>query len=208
MEYEKVEVNSERWFDLTPLLNEEFRDIKGCEGIYQVSNYGRVKSLERIIYGGNKYNNNKKTRVQEEKILKLQYDKDNYLRIGLYKNNKKPYISVHRLVAEAFIPNPNSYPCVNHKDENKQNNLYFNLEWCTVAYNNNYGSRPTILKNKGKRVVQKTLEGEIINEFINVKNASELTGTCRSSIICCCNKKPHFISAGGYKWEYYKKEGK
>ena len=100
---------------------EEWRDIKGYEGLYQVSNLGRVRS--------------------ERKILKGTPDKDGYLRVALCKNGTRKYFGIHRLVAIAFIYNTNNYPCVNHRDENKTNNRAKNLEWCTIAYNNCYGDR-------------------------------------------------------------------
>lgn len=102
-------------------MKEVWKDIKGYEGLYQVSNLGNVKSL--------KFN--------KEKILIPLFDK-NYLFIQLWKNGKYKRYKVHRLVAEAFIPNTNEYSCVNHKDENKQNNCVDNLEWCTNQYNIEY----------------------------------------------------------------------
>ena len=107
---------------------EIWKDILGYEGLYQVSNYGRVRSLK---YG-------------KEKILKQQINTDGYLHIDLYKNKKRKNYNVHRLVTIAFLENPNNYPQVNHKDENKQNNHIDNLEWCDYKYNCNYGTR----KNK------------------------------------------------------------
>ena len=109
------------------ILNEEWRDIEGYEGLYQVSNLGRVKSLN--------YNHTK-----SEKILKGIPDNDGYLRVVLFKNGRKDY-RVHQLVAKMFIPNPENLQVINHTDENKQNNAAKNLEWCTVAYNNTYGDR-------------------------------------------------------------------
>ena len=109
------------------ILNEEWRDIEGYEGLYQVSNLGRVKSLN--------YNHTK-----SERILKGTPDKDGYLRVALFKDGRKDY-RVHQLVAKMFIPNPGNLQVINHKDENKQNNTAKNLEWCTVAYNNTYGDR-------------------------------------------------------------------
>ena len=110
-------------------MNEEWRDIKGYEGKYQVSNLGRVKSLK-----DSKEN-------YREKILSNSTDTRGYSNVNLYKNGKRKLFKVHRLVAEAFIDNSNSYPLVNHKDENKQNNRVENLEWCTHEYNINYGTR-------------------------------------------------------------------
>lgn len=113
------------------MVEEIWVDIKGYEGLYQVSNLGRVKSLERIDSLGHK---------RKEKIFKPQKNKG-YLRVSLWKDGKGKKYSIHRLVAIAFIPNPDNLPEVNHKDENKFNNNVDNLEWCTVAYNNTYGTR-------------------------------------------------------------------
>lgn len=113
---------------------EEWKDIKGYEGIYQISNMGRVKSLSNGKY-------------KKEKIRKYRKDKDGYLQLNLHKNNVMTTFKVHRLVAEAFIPNPHNLPQVNHKDEDKTNNRVDNLEWCTVEYNNNYGTRNKRIAN-------------------------------------------------------------
>ena len=115
---------------------EEWKDIKGYEGIYQISNKGRVKTL-----GNNR---------RKEKIREGIEDNTGYKRISLYKNRKEKKYSIHRLVAQAFLPNPDNLPVVNHKDENKLNNNVENLEWCTQEYNVNYSSsngRP------GKKVI-------------------------------------------------------
>lgn len=100
---------------------------------YEVSNYGRVRSLLHFDSMG---------RLKGGKVLKPALDgKGNYLHVNLYANGKPHYVNVHRLVAIAFVENPNSYKEVNHEDENKTNNSALNLEWCTRKYNNNYGSR-------------------------------------------------------------------
>lgn len=110
-------VNTEKW-----------KNIKGYEGIYQVSNLGRIKSLERM----EKYKNTQRKR--KEKILK-GINLNGYIRIGLLKNKKYKNFLVHRLVATTFIPNPNNFKEINHKDGNKQNNEISNLEWCTRSEN-------------------------------------------------------------------------
>ena len=107
---------------------EEWRNIEGYEGLYQISNLGRVKSL-----GNNK--------TRKEKILNIIKNNNGYVLVNLHKNKVKKTCLLHRLVAKTFLENPNNYPCVNHKDENKENNNINNLEWCTHQYNNTYGTR-------------------------------------------------------------------
>lgn len=109
-------------------MEEKFKDIEGYEGLYQVSNKGRVKSLN--------YKRSGKT-----KILKPQNHKNGYLFVGLTKNNKRTHYLIHKLVAQSFIPNPNNLPQCNHLDENKHNNCVNNLCWCTAKENMNYGTR-------------------------------------------------------------------
>ena len=131
-------------------MKEIWKDIKGYEGLYQISNYGEVKSLEKKAGFS----------TRKEKILKQHLDKDGYVKVYLCKNNKVKFLSVHRLIAEAFIPNPNNFPQINHKDENKQNNKIENLEWCTCKYNINYGTRTkrqkeTIKNERSNKIVNK-----------------------------------------------------
>lgn len=100
---------------------EIWKDIKDFEGLYWISNLGRVKN-------------------KHGKILKPRLSSNGYYNICLYKNNKAKCYTVHRLVAEAFIPNPDNLPEINHKDENRLNNEVYNLEWCNRKYNQHYGS--------------------------------------------------------------------
>lgn len=116
-------------------------DIKDYEGLYQVSNLGRVKSLPRIKRNFNINTKQLEEIILPEKIRRLQLTRYGYYRIGLTKNHKQIYYYVHRLVAEAFIPNPENLTHINHKDENKLNNCVDNLEWRTAKYNSNYGAR-------------------------------------------------------------------
>lgn len=106
--------------------NEIWKDIQGYEGLYQVSTLGRVRSLDRLIKS--RYGNFRKI---TGKIIKPNKIWSGYLRISLWKQQQVEYKSLHRLVAETFIPNPQNLPCVNHKDEVKSNNSVSNLEWCT-----------------------------------------------------------------------------
>lgn len=114
-------------------MEEIWKDIKGYEGLYQVSSFGRVKSLERVDRIGRK---------KHGKFLKEHINSGGYFNVALYsKYSVKKYLLIHRLVAQAFIPNPNDYPQVNHIDENKINNNVDNLEWCTSEYNLGFKNR-------------------------------------------------------------------
>ena len=184
--FEDVEPNSERWLNLEDLPNEIWKDIKGYEGLYQVSNYGRVKSFTR---------NTIRTH-----ILKCNVKKNGYIYITLYNNGYK-YYRLHRLVAETFIPNPNNYPCINHKDENKQNNKIDNLEWCTWKYNANYGTRNQRVINKHiKKVCQYDLNENCIKIWDSLSSIGEELGYCISHISQCCNGKRY--TAHKYIWKY------
>ena len=178
-------------------MEEIWKDIEGYEGYYQVSNLGRVKSLERTInhktcYGGLYH--------IKERILKLKIEKDGYFRIGLKKGKIKKYYRVNRLVAQAFIPNPNNYPIVNHKDENPLNNNVDNLEWCTQKYNVNYGNG--ISKRKKKisiKINQYDLDGNFIKTWGSIKDAARYYNG-NTKICQCCKGKVK--TAAGYKWKY------
>lgn len=131
-------------------MTEEWREIEGYEGLYQVSNLGRVKSLFRVVM-----RSDGKPNTVNEKILKNGMTKG-YCAVVLCKDRKKKMYKVHRLVAMAFLSNPHNLPEVNHKDENKKNNHVDNLEWCTPKYNTNYGTCTerrvnTVVKNQSLR---------------------------------------------------------
>lgn len=116
---------------------EEWRDIKGYEGLYQVSNFGRVMRLDKVVHDIIK--GSMRSRIFNGHIMKLLTNKyTNYVSVYISKDGHKTRYHVHRLVADAFIPNPDNLPCVNHKDENKANNCVDNLEWCTYQYNSAY----------------------------------------------------------------------
>ena len=157
-------------------LNEIWKPIKGYEGLYEVSNFGRIKSLKRLVKSHNKWG--ECYIIINEKILKTSDNKLGYLFVKLFKNNKAKTYYIHRLVAEHFIPNPNNYKEVNHKDECKTNNVVTNLEWCDRKYNVNYGNRTKRvtekLKNKkewSKPVIQYTLDGQFVKEWESINEA-------------------------------------
>lgn len=171
------------------LIMEEWKDIEGYEGLYQVSSQGRIKSLDRNTTNG--------------KIRKFQTSKSGYLSVTLSKNGVVKRQSVHRLVAEAFIPNPNNLPQINHKNEDKTNNSIENLEWCDSTYNNNYGKHSSnISKARRKWVIQKDLNNEIVGIYDSPITASKVTGISYSCITGVCNGAHH--TAGNYIWEYKK----
>ena len=117
------------------MIEEIWRPIEGYEGLYEVSSYGRVRSLDRYVKNGCSY------RLHKGKVLSLLKGKYGYIQINLCYNRKMYKKYVHRLVAETFLPNTDNLPQVNHKDEDKTNNNVDNLEWCDHSYNINYGSR-------------------------------------------------------------------
>lgn len=169
---------------------EIWRDIPGYEGLYQVSNYGRIKSL---LNG-------------KGRILRMYANiKWGYLYVFLYKDKKRKCFRVHRLVAMAFLPDPGNLPEVNHKDENVKNNCAENLEWCTSLYNNHYGKhrqhmKDAVTKTRGRPVLQYSEEGELIAEYCSIGEAWRKTKTSREHIGEVCKGKRK--TAGGHMWKY------
>ena len=159
---------------------ETFVKIEGFEN-YEVSNLGKVRN------------------IKSGRILKPFLHRDGYLVHGLYENNKRKNLFLHRIMAIAFIDNPEEKPKVNHIDENKLNNDLSNLEWCTVRENNIHGTRIKRIAEKNfEKVIQLDLNDNILNEFESMTQAEQKTGALVSSISKCCNGKAK--SAGGFKW--------
>lgn len=169
---------------------EIWKDVVGFEGIYQVSNLGNVKSLNYRKQGF-------------EKLLTFKKHNKGYLQVQLRNNKINRTITVHRLVAEAFIPNPNNYTCINHKDENKQNNTVENLEWTTFSKNIIYSMR---LHPERKRVVlnrpvaQCDKKGNVIKIWKDAHSIFIETKMSDWSISECCRGNRH--TAYGYTWHY------
>ena len=180
----------------------EWRDIKGFERIYQVSDTGLVKSLSRIIRVGSI----KGSVTLNEMFLSQRVDMKGYLRVYLNDRGKTKFRPVHRLVAQAFIPNPGNKPQVNHIDGNKQNNNVENLEWCTNSENQKHAYKLGLNYVTGRAgrpkvaVIQKDLySNKVINTFNSLREAQMATGIQFTNIRKVLNGERH--SAGGFAWE-------
>ena len=180
---------------------EKWMEIKGYEDKYQISSFGRVKSLERMVVSGRGG-----FRRIKGCLMKLKLDKDGYETVALRDySQKQKTLKVHRLVAESFIPNPKNKPQVNHVDEVKSNNVISNLEWCTCRENVNHGTmlirraKRRINGSGSKKVKQIDLAGNLIKEWPSVSEAGR-HGYTKSQISDCClgRGKTH----KGYKWRY------
>lgn len=158
-------------------MNDEiWKDIEGYEGLYQVSNLGRIKSF--IKWNGHKY-------IKEVRIINpyKNYSDKYYFRsvIKLYKNGEKKDFKVHRLVAQAFIPNPNDYPIINHIDGNPLNNKVDNLEWCTQKYNVNHALENELKINKINTIDRDTML-ELLNKGYDYKTISKILGIATGTV--------------------------
>lgn len=182
------------------MVEEIWKDIDGYDGKYQVSNLGRIRS----IYTGNKH------RII---ILKPMVQKNGYLYVALWKDNKKKNRLIHRLVALAFVDNPNNYCEVNHKDENKENNSVENLEWCEHKTNINYGTcKQRISESKtnhpkhSKITYQYTKDGVLVQVWASAAEIERQLGYCAHVISACRGGK--IKSAYGYIWKEKMEETK
>lgn len=197
---------------LTNMLikKEEWKSITDWE-FYEVSNYGRVRSIDKVVKS-----KSGSTALKKGKLRTLTLDKDGYYGILLYDGKRKKRFLIHRLVAQAFLPNPLGLPQINHKDEVKTNNSVENLEWCDCSYNINYGTRNERVGKKlkdsnstARQVVQKTLTGDVVKVWRSVKSVKE-GGFKVSGVMKACQgyemspngKKWNFTQHKGYKWEY------
>lgn len=179
---------------------EIWKDIRGYEGKYQVSNCGRVKSLQRWDSLHNRVH-------KREKLLKQNYDRKGYAKVKLYDSTHKQTLPVHRLVATAFILNPDNKPQVNHINGIKADNTVENLEWCSNIENQHHARINGLADNckkKGKAVVQCDLQGNVVKVWKNIKTASTTLHLQSSCICLCCKGKRD--SAGGYIWKYKEAE--
>lgn len=178
-------------------MKEIWKDIVGYEGYYQVSNLGRIRSLDVYV----KHNTAGGKQFRKGCVLKQCTDNFGYKMVNLSKDSKTKQYRIHRLVAQAFIPNPNNYNIVNHKDEIPSNNEVSNLEWCTQKYNTNYGTaQQRRAKKLSRPVLQFTKLSEFVAEYPSAREAEIQTGINVSNISECCNGKRNY--AGGYIWQY------
>lgn len=173
---------------------EEWRYIAGTNNLYAVSNLGRVKSFDMELSCGNG-----RTHARRGRIRKLIENNRGYYKVYIFGK----YRLVHRLVAEAFIDNPNGYPHINHKDENRKNNCVENLEWCTPMYNTHYGSCIDKLRaqsaKRAKPILQIFRDGSE-KQWASAREIERVLGYSHTSIARCCAGL--YKTAYGCKWQY------
>ena len=172
---------------------EIWQDIKGYEGFYKISNYGRIKSLSteyKMPNGG--------IAKRKGRILKQSKNKINNYRVVTLNYQERKRFYVHRLVAYTFIPNLKNLPQVNHIDGNKDNNNVWNLEWCSAKQNVQHSIKNNLRKSKA--INQYDIDGKFIREWGSIKEASTVLHIPDSNIINCCKGKCKII--GGYIWKY------
>ena len=200
---------------------EEWRPVKDYEGRYEISNLGRVRSLDHKVFC--EKTQTWKSRIQRGRVLKPASNgsKQGYLIVNLRRFNRSKMRYVHRLVADAFLDNPNNYPVINHKDENPKNNRVDNLEWCTQKYNVNYGSRldkfrffmlsdknpnrgkhrPESFKEKvRKSVLQFDREGHLVKEWDSARTVGDTLGIYPGGITSSCRRR--IPSYKNFIWRY------
>jgi len=181
-------------------MEEIWKDIKGYEGRYQVSNLGRVKALRRTVSGHNQHG--EWTRTEPEQIMAQKLQNTDRLQVGLRDaEGKRKTFYVYRLVAEAFVPNPDNLPTVNHKNEDHHDNRAENLEWMTKAENNRYG---THIQRCGEAlrmsVEMLTDEGQHVAYFDSMSEAAEKSGCPLPSIHRCCYGRQE--TTNGYRFKF------
>lgn len=187
-------------------MEEVWKDIEGYEGLYQVSNLGRIKSVKRIV----NCKNEAKLSIKEKILIQAKGTRG-YKFVRLSKNNKSKTIRVHKIVAKAFIPNKNNGKVINHLDCNVENNCVSNLEWCTQSENVKYSwklgrceiSRKALLensKNRRKKINQYDLNGKFIQQYSSMIEASRKFNIKYQNISDCCRNI--IKKSGGYIWRY------
>lgn len=206
---DRIIPNSERWLDLKDLPNEEWRDIKDFEGLYQVSNYGRVKRLGywREYETCNQHIKFTSRYYIKEHILKIKCDR--YLRVELYKSSiSSQLFLIHQLVAQAFIPNPENKPIVDHKNNDTYDNRVCNLQWVTYSENAKYSwergrKKQCGIKHHASKIIgQYDLNGNLLNTYYGSGEASRKTGIHSATIRQACRGGYGCKTRGGFIWKY------
>lgn len=172
-------------------LVEVWKDIEDYEGLYQVSNLGRARSLERVDSNGHRL---------KGKVLAYNLSVAGYLNVCLCRDGKAERKLVHRLVATAFLDNPDNFPQVNHKDENKENNRVENLEWCDSKYNANYGSRNERVAKANERPIYVVTSSGHRYYFSGIKKAAELLGLDRRTVSRCLRGRQKHHHGFSFMW--------
>jgi hypothetical protein len=190
------------------MMEEIWKAIEGYEGKYQVSNLGRVRSVERkttLCNQHGEFQRKEHGRIKSQGMNR----KDGYRNVKLYRDGKMRTLYVHRLVAQAFIPNPDNLPEVNHKDEDTTNNRVDNLEWCSSKYNSNYGVGSLVrYQQKSYRVARIDKDGNILREYPSLLEAARQTGEAIRTIRNQCTKKTKLKSESKksklvfYRWKF------
>lgn len=182
---------------------EEWKPIEGYEGLYEVSNYGRVRSLDRTLTI-NVPNKGVLTYLRKGAYKKQNYHRDGYPMVTLSDNKKRKTFLVHRLVACAFVPNPNQLNEVNHIDENKSNNHSSNLEWVTRMQNIHHGTGIDRMKkntiHRWQPVVQMTMDGSFVKRWDSIIHASKALHISHCCIVNACRGKYKY--SHGFRWRY------
>ena len=185
------------------MMEEIWKDIEGFEGLYQVSNLGRVRSLDRVVIRPHPKDKHLCEYKIKGRILVQLPSTNGYHSVNLHKEQMQIHVTVHRLVARAFVPGYFDGAHVNHKDENKHNNQADNLEWVTIRENSMYGTcQERLHKNQRKPVIQLTLDGKFVKEWPSVWSVNYELGIDPGTIIKVCKGKSKHKTAGGYLWKY------
>lgn len=182
---------------------EEWRAVAGYEGLYEVSNLGRVRSLDRTIIRPHPRNGTPTEYHFKGRIMKPVAYPNGYLTICLKNQGVKDNRLIHRLVGKAFVPGYFDGADINHKNENISDNRAENLEWCTRSYNLQYNGRAKRVGIvQGKEVEQWTLDGVKVATFPTTRHAERATGIQHQRIIGSCKQKYGCKTAGGFRWKY------
>lgn len=200
----KVEFNSKRWLSLEDLPNEEWKQSRFKN--YLVSNYGRIKRKAHVTVpeANNRYTHH---RTYTEKIAKLSINKHGYVEYRFSEDGRLHASTIHKLVAEAFMPHTHDLVFINHKNENKSDNRVENLEWCSAQYNSNYGTcqqrrAESVRELRRGRIVdvdQYDINGTFIKSY-HTKGELDDSGFCVKTILRCCRRQQE--TANGYVWRF------